>query len=87
VALLERERFVTTFETGFHLAVTRASGRAPRGERVVQRVPRKRGTRVSLIGSLGLRGVVSTLALGRGGRYALLRRLRLPLAGPATAPG
>jgi hypothetical protein len=63
VALLERERFIFTDETGFHLAMTRAYGRAPRGERVVQRVPRKRGTSVSLIGSMGLRGVVSTLAL------------------------
>ncbi len=63
MASLERERFVFTDETGFHLAMTRAYGRAPRGERVVQRVPRRRGTSVSLIGSMGLRGVVSTLAL------------------------
>ncbi len=63
MAHLERERFVFTDETGFHLAMTRAHGRAPRGQRVVQRVPCRRGTSVSLIGSLGLHGMVSTLAL------------------------
>lgn len=63
MAQLERERFIFTDETGFHLAMTRAYGRAPRGQRVIQRVPRKRGSRVCVIGSLGLRGVVSTLCV------------------------
>jgi transposase len=63
VARLDRRRFVFTDETGFHLAMTRAYGRAARGERVNQSVPRNRGRGVTLIGSLGLRGVLAPLSL------------------------
>lgn len=63
MARVDRRRLVFTDETGFHLAFTRAFGRAPRGERVAGRVPFKRGANHSLIGSLGLRGVVASLLL------------------------
>lgn len=42
--------------------MTRSHGRAPRGQRVRQRVPRKRGTNVTLIGALALRGWVAALS-------------------------
>lgn len=42
--------------------MTRHFGRAPRGERARQRVPRKRGTNVTLIGALALRGWVAALS-------------------------
>jgi len=54
---------VFTDETGFHLAMTRAYGRAARGERVNQSVPRNHGKGLSLIGSLGLRGLLAPLSL------------------------
>jgi transposase len=63
VSGLDRRRFVFTDETGFHLAMTRAYGRAPRGERVNQRVPRNHGKAVTLIGSLGLRGLLAPLSI------------------------
>jgi len=63
VARLDRRRFVFTDETGFHLAMTRADGRAARGERVNQGVPRNRGKGVTLIGSLGLRGLLAPFSL------------------------
>jgi transposase len=63
VAELDRSKFVFTDETGFHLAMTRAYGRAPRGQRVVQGVPRNHGTGVSLIGAMGLRGLVAPLSV------------------------
>jgi transposase len=66
MARVDRRRLVFTDETGFHLAFTRAFGRAPRGERVVGRVPFKRGPNHSLIGSLGLRGMVASLLLTGG---------------------
>ena len=59
---IARRRLVFTDETGFHLAMTRSHGRAPRGQRVRQRVPRKRGTNVTLIGALALRGWVAALS-------------------------
>ena len=63
VARLDRRRFVFTDETGFHLAMTRAYGRAARGARVNQSVPRNRGRGVTLIGSLGLRGLLAPFSL------------------------
>ena len=63
VARLDRRRLVFTDETGFHLAMTRAYGRAVRGERVNQSVPRNHGKGISLIGSLGLRGLLAPLSL------------------------
>jgi transposase len=54
---------VFTDETGFHLAMTRAYGRAARGQRVNQSVPRNHGQAVTLIGSLGLHGLLAPLSL------------------------
>src|SRR5215210_5815642 len=63
VARVDRRRLVFTDETGFHLALTRAYGRAARGERVNQSVPRNHGKGVTLIGSLGLRGLLAPLSI------------------------
>ena len=43
--------------------MTRAYGRAARGERVGESVPRNHGKGVTLIGSLGLRGLLAPLSL------------------------
>jgi hypothetical protein len=43
--------------------MTRVDGRGARGERVNRSVPRKHGTGVSLLGSLGLRGLLAPLSL------------------------
>jgi len=43
--------------------MTRAYGRAARGERVNQSVPRNHGRGVTLIGSLGLRGLLAPLRM------------------------
>jgi len=59
---IARRRLVFTDETGFHLAMTRHFGRAPRGRRVRQRVPRKRGTNVTPIGAPAPRGRVAALS-------------------------
>jgi len=62
VAAVARRRLVFADETGFNLAMTRRFGRAPRGRRVRQAVPRKRGTNVTLVGALALRGWVAALS-------------------------
>jgi transposase len=41
--------------------MTRRYGRAPRGERVHDSAPRNSGSHTSVIGSMGLRGLVATL--------------------------
>jgi transposase len=43
--------------------MTRRYGRAPRGERVHDSAPRNYGTHTSVIGAMGLRGLVATLAV------------------------
>jgi transposase len=63
MARVDRRKLIFTDETGFHLALTRAFGRAPRGERVVGHVPFNRGANHSLIGSLGLRGMLASVLL------------------------
>jgi len=73
---IARRRLVFTDETGFHLAMTRRFGRAPRGQRVRQRVPRKRGTNVTLIGALALRGSVDREAFDAFVTGLLVPRLR-----------
>jgi transposase len=46
-----------------NLAMTRLRGRAPRGERVVESVPRNYGPQTSLIGALSLSGVEAVMTL------------------------
>jgi transposase len=50
-------------ETTVNTAMTRRYGRAPRGERVHDSAPRNDGTHTSVIGAMGLRGLVATLAV------------------------
>ncbi len=57
-----RLRFID--EAGVNLAMTRLRGRAPRGERVTESVPRNYGTQTSLIGTLSLSGVEAVMTLG-----------------------
>lgn len=56
-------------EAGTHIAMTRDFGRAERGERVVEHVPRNRGTVTTMIASLCIHGVeaVCTFAGGTTG--------------------
>ncbi len=50
-------------ETAINTAMTRRHGRAPRGERVCDSAPRNYGAHTSVIGALGLRGLVATLTV------------------------
>ena len=50
-------------EAGVHLGMVRLFGRAFRGQRAVDAVPRHRGTNVSLIGALTLDGLVASMTI------------------------
>ena len=50
-------------EAGIHLGMVRLFGRAFRGERAIDSVPRNRGTNVSLIGALSLDGLIASMTL------------------------
>jgi len=56
-----RLRFID--EAGVNLAMTRLRGRAPRGERAHESVPRNYGAQTSLIGALSLSGVEAVMTL------------------------
>jgi transposase len=58
---VRRLRFID--EAGVNLAMTRLYGRAPRGERVRESVPRNYGAQTSLISSLSLKGVAATMSI------------------------
>lgn len=60
---LSHKRFLFVDESAVNTAMTRRYGRAPRGERVYDSAPRNYGSHTSLIGALGLRGLVATMAV------------------------
>jgi transposase len=60
---LSQRRFVFVDESGVNTAMTRRYGRAPRGERAVDAAPRNYGSHTSVIGAVGLRGLVATLTV------------------------
>jgi transposase len=60
---LSQRRFVFVDESGVNTAMTRRYGRAPRGERAPDSAPRNYGAHTSLIGAMGLRGLVATLTV------------------------
>jgi transposase len=60
---LRQRRFVSVDETAVNTAMTRRYGRAPRGERAHDSAPRNYGAHTSLIGAMGLRGLVAALTV------------------------
>jgi transposase len=63
VAPLASERLIFVDETSTHTAMTRRYARAPRGEGAYGVVPRNHGTNLSVIGALGLRGMIATMSV------------------------
>jgi len=58
---VRRLRFID--ESGSHLSLTRRFGRAPRGERVTERVPRNYGSQTSVISAVGRSGASATMTV------------------------
>jgi transposase len=63
VASLDHTRFLFVDETSLNTAMTRRYARAPRGQRAYGSVPRNHGRNLSVIGALGLQGMVATMSL------------------------
>lgn len=63
VASLASERLIFVDETSTHTAMTRRYARAPRGQRAYGTVPRNHGANLSVIGALGLRGMIATMSV------------------------
>lgn len=74
-------------EAGTHIAMTRDYGRADRGERVVEHVPRNRGTVTTMVASLcseGIEAVCTFVGGTTGDRFAAYTRDYLA---PRLKPG
>jgi transposase len=56
-----RLRFID--EAGVNLALTRLYGRAPKGERLIERVPRNYGAQTSILSDLSLSGVEAIMTV------------------------
>lgn len=63
MAPLGSERLIFVDETSTHTAMTRRYARAPRGKRAYGSVPRNHGANLSVIGALGLRGMIATMSV------------------------
>ena len=63
VAPLDQSRFIFVDETSTNRAMTRTYARAPRGQRASGLVPRNHGPNLSVIGALGLQGMVAALSV------------------------
>ena len=63
VAALDQRRFIFVDGTSMHTAMARRYARAPRGQRAYGVVPRNHGRRVSVIGALGVQGLVATMSV------------------------
>jgi len=57
MAKLDAKKFKFIDESGVNLAMSRLYGRAPRGERVEGSVPRNYGSNITMLASLGRRGL------------------------------
>jgi transposase len=86
-APLARARFIFVDETSTHTALTRRYARAPRGERAYGSVPRKHGPNLSVIGALGLRGMVATMSVEGAVDTAAFEAFVEPGLVPALQPG
>lgn len=55
--------FIFIDESGINLALTRLYARSPRGKRARGKRPQKRGKNVSLIGAIGIKGLITQVSL------------------------
>jgi transposase len=87
VAPLDVARFLFIDEMGIHCGLTRLFARAFRGERAVCSAPRATGANISVIGALGLRGLVASMSLEGAIDGLALRAFLEQLLVPELQPG
>lgn len=63
IATLNSKKLKFIDESGVNLAMSRLYGRAPRGERVVGSVPQNCGANITMLASLGCRGLAALMTV------------------------
>jgi transposase len=87
VTPLASERVIFVDETSTHPAMTRRYARAPRGQRAYGRGPRNRGANLSVIGALGLRGMIAAMSVEGAGDTESFDIFVSQVLVPALQPG
>ena len=72
-------------ESGVNLAMTRLDGRAPRGERVVGRVPQTYGQNVTVLAALGPQGLHAMMTVEGATDAEVFRASVKHVLGPTLA--
>ena len=63
VSKLNIEDLVFMDETGVNIGMTRLYARAPRGQRAIGRAPRNRGKNITLLGAMGIDGIIAAMTI------------------------
>lgn len=84
---LNKRRFIFVDETAVNTAMTRRYGRAPRGERAYDSAPRNYGAHTSVIGAMGLRGMVAALTVEGAVDTDCFNAYAEQVLGPRLRPG
>ena len=87
VASFASERLLFVDEASTNTAMTRRYARAPRGERAYGRVPRNHGQNLSVIGALGLRGMVAVMSVEGAVDTEVFDVFITEVLAPALRPG
>jgi len=81
----ERLKFVD--ESGVNIAMTRRFGRAPKGQRVHDAVPRNWGKNVTILGALSCRGLDAVMTVEGATDAAVFRAFVSDVLAPTLRPG
>ncbi len=84
---LNKRRFIFVDESAVNTAMTRRYGRAPKGERAVDSAPRNYGMHTSVIGAMGLRGLVAALTVEGAVDTEVFDAYAERVLGPRLRPG
>lgn len=84
---LDWTRFKFIDEAGVNLALTRLYGRAPRGERVVGRVPINYGENITMLGALSCRGLEAMMTVAGATDGEVFRTYVRQVLTPTLRPG
>lgn len=84
---LNKRRFIFVDESAVNTAMTRRYGRAPKGERAYDSAPRNYGSHTSVIGAMGLRGLVAVLTVEGAVDTEVFNAYAERVLGPRLRPG
>ena len=87
MAAVPAEALVFLDETSTQITMTRTQGRAPRGVRPVEAVPRNHGDNLTLVMAIGVDGVKAPLAFPRALNSEIFARWVTKWLVPTLRPG